>query len=242
MKYLKRFNEELKPSTYHSAAQKLKKKGFIERSNRLKTHASEVSYKNNVEQFFKFGVYELTIVLDGQKHTGKFYLDISAFDTNSFEDQFEDFKETGEGSIWIPVAIIPYDKETLERFSKIYDDEELIRNGYIWVFSMSIDFNITEDSIEFKNIIVEDYDTELYGSVKFNNRKDAVQFKKLLSNVFVDKSLKYPSAYTNHQTFYDAFYTEYGENLGLNNYSGFSGENIKNCIMTNLSINDIYVD
>ena len=242
MKYLKRFNEELKPSTYHSAAQKLKKKGFIERSNRLKTHASEVSYKNNVDQFSKFGVYELTIDLDGQKHTGKFYLNISSFDTNSFEDQFEDFKETGEGSIWIPVAIIPYDKETLERFSKIYDDEELIRNGYIWVFSMSIDFNITEDSIEFKNIIVEDYDTELYGSVKFNNRKDAVQFKKLLSNVFVDKSLKYPSAYTNHQTFYDAFYTEYGEVVGLDKYKGFNGDEIKKCIMSNLNINDIYVD
>lgn len=80
---------------------------------------------------------------------------------------------------------------------------------------MSIDFNITEDSIDFKNIIVEDYDSDLYGIVKFGNRKDAVQFKKLLSNVFVDKSLNYPSAYTNHQTFYDAFYTEYGENVGL---------------------------
>ena len=242
MKYLKRFNEELKPSTYHSAAQKLKKKGFVERSNRLKTHASEVSYKNNVDQFSKFGVYELTIDLDGQKHTGKFYLDISSFDINSFEDQFEYFKETSKGYIWIPVGIIPYDKETLERFSKIYDDDELIRNGYVWSFSMSIEFNITEDSIEFKNIIVEDYDTDLYGSVKFKNRRDAVQFKKLLSNVFVDKSLNYPSAYTNHQTFYDSFYAEYGENFGLNNYSGFSGENIKNFIMTNLSINDIYVD
>ena len=195
-----------------------------------------------MEQFSKFGVYELVIDLDGQKHTGKFYLDISSFDINAFVDQFEDFKETGVGSIWIPVAIIPYDKETLESFSKIYDDEELIRNGYIWAFSMSIDFNITEDSIEFKNIIVEDYDSDLFGSIKFKNRKDVVQFKKLLSNVFVDKSLKYPSAYTNHQTFYDAFYTEYGENSGLNNYSGFSDENIKNCIMTNLSINDIYVD
>ena len=41
------------------------KKGFIERSNKLKTHASEVSYKNNVEEFSKFGVYELTIDLDG---------------------------------------------------------------------------------------------------------------------------------------------------------------------------------
>ena len=239
MKYLKRFNEELKPSTYNSAAQKLKKKGFIERSNRLKTHASEVSYKNNVEEFSKFGVYELVIDLDGQKHTGKFYLNISAFDTGGFEDQFDDFKETGEGSIWIPVAIIPYDKETLERFSKIYDDE--ISTGYVWAFSMSIDFNITEDSIDFKNIIVEDYDSDLYGIVKFGNRKDAIQFKKLLSNVFVEKSLNYPSAYMGYNSFYDAFYTD-GEKVGLNNYSGFSGENIKNCIMTNLSINDIYVD
>ena len=29
MKYLKRFNEELKPSTYNSAAQKLKRKDLL---------------------------------------------------------------------------------------------------------------------------------------------------------------------------------------------------------------------
>lgn len=242
MKYLKRFNEELKPSTYHSAAQKLKNKGFIERSNKLETHASEVSYKNYLSKFSKFGLYDLVINFGGEKHTGKFYLDISAFDALRFEDDFEDFKETGEGSIWIGIVMIPYDKETLERFSKIYDDENL-NMKYIWALSVSIEFDITEDNIEFKNIIVDDYDKDLYGSVKFGNRKDALQFKKLLSNVFVDKSLNYPSAYMGYNSFYDAFYTEYGENLGLNTYSGFSGENIKNCIMTNLNINDIiYVD
>lgn len=43
MKFIKKFNEELNPSTYRSAARKLKKLGHEKRSDRIEKWTEEVS-------------------------------------------------------------------------------------------------------------------------------------------------------------------------------------------------------
>jgi hypothetical protein len=47
MKYLKKFNEELRPQTYMSAARKLDKLGHTDRANALKDWAKETEKRRD---------------------------------------------------------------------------------------------------------------------------------------------------------------------------------------------------
>ena len=97
MKYLKRFNEELKPSTYISASRKLAKIGHTDRAEELKAWAGEtekkeemVKWKQQLQNYSPFGIYKMNVVNpeSGEKFTADFALDVN-FDELSFEDSFE---------------------------------------------------------------------------------------------------------------------------------------------------------
>ena len=66
MKYLKKFNEELKPRTYLSAAKKLKAIGHTDRAKALEDWAEEtekrgeiVKWKDNLQDYALFGTYKI---------------------------------------------------------------------------------------------------------------------------------------------------------------------------------------
>ena len=101
MKYLKRFNEELKPSTYMSAAKKLTAIGHTGRAEELKDWAEETEkreevtkWKERLQDYGPFGTFKVNIVNPEteEKFTGDFYLDVN-FDELGFEDNFEYEKE-----------------------------------------------------------------------------------------------------------------------------------------------------
>lgn len=102
MKYLKRFNEELRSQTYKSASDKLSSLGHPRRSTKLSDWADQrknlenlEKWKANVEKFGKFGKFKFNICGMPENYgyikllmTDEFYIRID-FDEASFEDEIQ---------------------------------------------------------------------------------------------------------------------------------------------------------
>ena len=97
MKYLKKFNEGLRPQTYMSAARKLDKLGHTDRANALKDWSKEtekkeemIKWQDHIQDYAQFGTFKLTIknTETNETLTGDFHLDVN-FDDLSFSDEPE---------------------------------------------------------------------------------------------------------------------------------------------------------
>lgn len=214
MKYLKRFNEELKPSTYMSAAKKLTAIGHTDRAKELKDWAKETEkreeitkWKERLQDYGPFGTFKVNIVNPEteEKFTGDFYLDVN-FDELAFEDNFEWEKEkdpnnvSGVG-IFFFIGLIPTSEETLRKCMEIMPDPEF-GNGMFWGMSCGLDFEVKQGQVEFKKFNLDDYDENVAGNVSFADRSSANKFKTLLKNIFTNPELNYPSGYTDVEYIY----------------------------------------
>lgn len=202
MKYLKRFNEELNPSTYFRAARKLTKMGHHDRAKDLKDWGLEVEnreemdkWTKNIEEYSQFGVFKMTIKNeDGESITGDFYLDIT-FDDMSFSDDPED------GFAFF-VAMIPKSKKIIDKYNKLCPDFDF-GNGSIWGKIFILKYNIVDEKVEFDKWELWDYDSGMNGEISFSNRASANKFKNLLIKITTDPDLRYPSGYTDHVEAWD---------------------------------------
>ena len=68
MKYLRKFNEELKPQTYRSAARKLTKLGHTDRAKALTDWSNEVEskeemqkWRDQLQDYSNFGTFNINI-------------------------------------------------------------------------------------------------------------------------------------------------------------------------------------
>jgi hypothetical protein len=247
MKYLKRFNEELKPSTYSRAAMKLKKLGHDSRAKELEDWSDKrrideglLLWKENVKRFSKFGKFKLNIKnpKTDEKLTGDFYLDL-ILDRDSFGESLPDFINDKKGSFWIAGGIIPVDEETLNKCMEILPDPDDLHNGFFWGLSLSLYFIIESNTIEFNNYELNDYDSSLSGNVSIADRASANRLKTLLKNMFSKKDYNYPSGYNDFDNFYDMVWSVFGAQYGLSSDYGFSPEIITDFINT-LSPNEMY--
>lgn len=214
MKYLKRFNEELRPSTYMSAAKKLTAIGHTGRANALKDWAGETEkreemskWKDRLQDYGLFGSYKMNIVNPEteEKFTGDFYLDIN-FDEMAFEDSFEYEKENNPDnikgvSILFFIGLIPTSEETLRKCVEIMPDPEF-GNGMFWGMSCDLELQIINDRLTFTKFSLDDYDDNLSGNVSFADRASAGKFKNLLKSIFSNPELNYPSGYTDVEYMY----------------------------------------
>ena len=214
MKYLKRFNEELKPRTYLSAAKKLTDIGHTGRANVLKDWANEtekreemVKWKDRLQDYGLFGTYKMNIVNPEteEKFTGDFYLDIN-FDELGFEDNFESEKENNPDLIkgvyiFFFIGLIPTTEETLRKCEEIMPEPEF-GNGMFWGMSCGIEFEVVKNEVILKDFTLEDYDDNLSGKVSFADRASAGKFKNLLKSIFSNPELNYPSGYTDVEYMY----------------------------------------
>ncbi len=246
MKYLKKFNEELNASTYRSAAFKLKKLGektgnpnHLDRHKELldwseKAFDKELlkRWEENKKRFSKFGEFKLKITNKETKKSfiGKFYLDIS-LSKDSFGEDLEDIRHSGEGYIWIPIGLIPIDEETKDHYDSLVPGAECT-----YVGGLSITINFTLDSkIEFTKYDIENYD-DSYGIINISDRASAGKFKRLLVSIFSDPNLNYPA--WGYDSFYDMMNIGFGSELGPSDY-GFQPEQISDFIST-ISANEMY--
>ena len=208
MRYLKRFDEELKPQTYTSAAAGLNKLGHTKRANDLNVWA-EVSRENEankkmaamVDMYSKHGVFRIDI--GGGRVVGNFYLFLEV-DSYRNSENWQYWEEDGRfdgNNLWmvLDICLIPADEETFEKCSNNLDcskDRPYYASTLGIKFSDPIgverdgdrdeDRPYGEGQWEFtlnrpgKVAYIEgnEYD------VKFVNRAEAMKFRKLLIDVF----------------------------------------------------------
>lgn len=129
MRYLKRYNEELKPETYLSAAQKLQKLGHQRRPEALKSYAEEIKQRQKeerkaktLEEAKKLGEYDVKF----GDFVGRCYIYFSWIN-DDFDDYVQDFKSDDGSALWLrfSMGFIPVDEETLYLFN-----EGETRTGY----------------------------------------------------------------------------------------------------------------
>ncbi len=235
MKYLKRFNEELRPRTYLSAAKKLTAIGHNDRANTLKDWAEEtekreeiVKWKEKLQEYSPFGIYKVNVVNpeSGEKFTADFALDVN-FDELAFEDSFEFEKEKDSNnidgvSIFFFVGLIPTSEDLIKKCEEVMPESEF-GNGMFWGMSCGIDFKVQKGKVILEKFILDDYDYGLSGNVSFADRTSAGKFKNLLKNIFNNPDLNYPSGFTDADSLYQkleqviliqqSFFSDYGFEL-----------------------------
>jgi hypothetical protein len=238
MKYLKKFNEELKPSTYFSASRKLAKIGHWDRSKDLKDWGLEMEsreemdkWRKNIEKYSPFGVFKMTIKNDdGETITGDFYLDIN-FDDMAFLDE-------PENGITFFLGLIPTSEELINKYKELCQDFDF-GNGFFWGKIFHIEYNIVDQKVELTKWDFDDYDSDMNGKITFADRASANKFKNLLIKMTTDSDLRYPSGYTDHVEVWDKLTASIlGEASFASDY-GFELEDIAKYIRT-ISPNLLY--
>ena len=203
MKHLKTINE-LKSSTYKSAATKLKQMGHIRRSGELEEWTKEVENKERdareLENFnsFKHDVpFKINLVKSKwdsasktRKNeimmTGNFYLKPS-FDDSWAHDQYNDNVQddgTAEYSYHMPfeVGIMAADEETKEKFRMIEGQlSDEVYEGVYWLQRLYYKL-INEGTKEINPTGDFSWECRESDEIMFENRSEALRFKKM----FVD--------------------------------------------------------
>jgi len=244
MKYLKRFNEELKPSTYMSAAKKLTAIGHTDRANTLKDWSEQTEkredmakWKERLPEYSPFGTYKVNVVNPEteEKFTADFALDIN-FDELSFEDSFEWEKEKDPNNvsgvnIFFFIGLIPTSEEILKKCEEIMPEPEF-GNGMFWGMSCGIDFKVQNGQVILDKFTLEDYDENLSGNVSFADRASAGKFKNLLKSIFSNPELNYPSGYTDVDYMYQKLEQVILIRQGFSSDYGFELRNVADFINT----------
>jgi len=249
MKYLKRFNEELKPYTYVSAARKLTKMNQPERAKELKDWAHKRVLDDNIiemekirQEYDRFGVFKMKMTnkKTGKSVTGDFNLYIS-FDPDGFSDNYLSMKEDGSEleSIFITffIGLIPTSKELMaECHATLADPDQ--GNGFYWGLIFAPSFDIVDDQVVIKSIHIDNYDDSLSGDVTFVDRPSAGRFRTLMKNIVTDPNLGYPSGRNDVKEIWEGMEKTILVECELSSDYGFKLEDIGTAI-NKLNPNDI---
>ena len=203
MKHLKTINE-LKSSTYASAANKLKNMGHIRRSGELEEWTKEVQNKERdareLENFnsFKHDVpFKINLVKakwdpasKTRKHeimiTGNFYLKPSFDDSWAYDQYNDNVQEDGtvEYTYHLPfeIGIMAADEETKEKFRMIEENlSDEVYEGVYWLQRLYYKL-INQGSKEITPTGDFSWECRENDEIVFENRAEALRFKKM----FVD--------------------------------------------------------
>jgi hypothetical protein len=236
MKYLKKFNEELNSQTYLRAANKLKKFGnktSLDRAEKLKDWASQterkeymVKWKKNVDRLSKFGI--IKGIVKGEQIS--FYYDFS-FDSLNFEDTLEIEKENNPEnfSAHIPLTLwlTPTTEEDVEKCLESIPDD-YFSNGQLQAFYIAIDFSVVNNAVEFTGFSFYPED-EVLVSMTSNA---ASKILLMLSKLFTDRNLNYPSSDTRYNTEYEHLNAVICMENGLSVDYGFELSDVSDYIKT----------
>ena len=205
-------NEELKYQSYQSAAAKLSKLGHVKRSTELQKWADEIKKRESDAKTKKFeedakqlGTFQMKITgtqrfadqVHKQNIEGDFYVSFY-FNTDTIDDQFDNWYDGGQLWLEFPFAVIPVNDETKAKMIEgVEPNYGKPNNGMYYFQSMYLNFSeaitLGSDSEEDKkswvmkprgSVSLEDYG-EFYPV--FSNRSSAVRFKKALIDVFEGK-------------------------------------------------------
>ena len=211
MKYLKKFNEELKGSTFRSAALKLKQLGHTRRSQEIESYAIDVEErekKSQIEQRQKdmaqFGAFALTyykVRWDSSKKahietpimSGNFYLE-PGFDYGWFGDMVYDWIHDGsQYGLFAPIEIgtSPADDLTIQKWNELESagsfSEESWQGVYFGTRLMAQICKEGEVGVTSNGVCAwESRDSDIF---VFSSRAEAMRFKKMIVEALEGKNL-----------------------------------------------------
>lgn len=269
MKYLKRFNEELLPSTYISAASKLKALGHKRRAAELedwKKQVEEAEKKMRLNQRLRelegWGQFRLKFCKTKwdsktKAHNyepffeGNFYIEPS-FPYDWFHDMMHD-SEHEDFSLSLPIelGVMPADGETKIGFEKCKLAGEIWEGQYwptrVWIQIFDTGRRIPEKP----KCNYESQDNDIFF---FSTRAEAIRFKKLLieailgqndwgKNKWFERGL---TTALQHSFQKDREFREReraaGRNIADQYFSEADLPRVANAVKTGLSLNDLYLD
>lgn len=220
MKYLKKFNEELKSQTYKSAARKLKQImkekpnlgkaiGAEDRADKLLLHSKEVEkreelvkWKDSVEKFSKYGEFNIELSRPGapaiQPKVYSFYLELLTEIEMLVDSWDEEDQDNRSFSFGFAVGLIPKTVEDAEEI--LYNFNAEFHNGFFWGMWIWPTYKVLNSEVTFTGISINDYDSSPRHQIA--DRKSAVALKRLLVNLF-DPTFDYPSGYNDIPNMYD---------------------------------------
>lgn len=189
MRYLRKFNEELKSSTYKKAADQLKKLGHIRRSTELENWSKEVEIREenkNVKELISklspIGKFEMDI-LDQKNEiafNSEFYVNLY-FNSDLFIDMYDDYLRYPESrnngiSFSFDICLVPAndDEKSLE-FKKMFKYSSSLGCYCISGFYLILNDDINNVS---NYGITPIYNDNTFDNTLFSNRKEALKFKK----------------------------------------------------------------
>lgn len=210
MRYLKRFNEELKPETYISAAKKLKSigghdkraAGLEEWGNLERQKEEDRQIKAIVDRYSKHGTFRVNIAHSMSQlrskdflMAGDFYICID-FMQDWAAENFNDWMDGGreDSALWIPlmIGLIPANEETLNNMKSC--ELEMWRNtcwtsnaGAFLSYSIQEEGSYEDGDWDLKTARTDGggfYIEQHQYDIRFASRRDAMKFKKLLVDIF----------------------------------------------------------
>ena len=258
MKYLKKFNEELKSTTYKSAADKLsyrhsaRSKALSAFSDvRLKEEEEEAArialenerikkdkeykeWQDEIKRYSPFGLFTFKISPygGGPAFEEDFYLMV----THWYDDH--EIRQNSETWLNFDFHLVPKDIETYEKVKNCaeWDWQDGFR-FHIWRGWVNI--TTTEDYCEVNSFVTDSADN-FNGKIEIADRKTALKFKRLLYSIFTSKDYPdYVAAY--HETYpslYNAVEATLAES-GISSDFGLEMKNIADCI-NKITVNSLY--
>ena len=203
MRYLRKYNEELKSDTYKSAADKLTKMGHVKRPEELmkfhvvaKEREKEEAKRKAIEESSKLGTYKMTLKGRGDiKFTGDFYV-YFYWNNDNFDESYQDWKSFDNPSLWLQfdLAVLPASEES-EEFANNVLSKEIGLNYEGKCYLGSFGLNLTQggasyDENDKPTYVLKPNGTlfyfEEYDSITWYmaDRGSAQKFKKMLYDVF----------------------------------------------------------
>ena len=201
MRYLIKYNEELKSDTYKSAADKLKNMGHVKRPEELmkwhvisKEKEKEEAKRKAIEEASKLGTYKMTLNGRDGKFTGDFYVYLY-WNDDIVDENYEDWKSFDNNSLWLlfDFAVIPASEESKEFAQNVLDKEiGLNYEGkcYLGCFGLNLSHGGASydenDNITYVLKPNGGFYFEQYDSVGWcmADRASAQKFKKMLYDIF----------------------------------------------------------
>lgn len=259
MKYLKKFNEELKSTTYKSAADQLKykhpgkaktltefgnvrlaqeqeevKRIELERK-RLQKETEYKEWQDDIKRYSPFGLFTITIKpYDDEDFTEDFYLKVTHWYD---EGHYGEIAPNTETYLNLDFFLVPKDMEGFDKLDKLDWDWE---NGYIrHIWRGYVQVNLKEDYCNVESFSTDTADN-VNAQIEITDRKTALKFKRLMASIFSSKEYPdYVASYHETQpSLYNAVEATLAES-GISSDYGLEMSNIADCI-NKISVNSLY--
>jgi hypothetical protein len=258
MRYLK-YNEELKPTTYKSAADKLAKLGHHTRASILHKHSEDtvnknaiVNWEKQVETYSKYGKIKVLIEKDGDKSFEASeeevyfcfypYLEPYKDDTRfltSTDPRSIKVNELGwtieAASIYFEMWLIPQTREQFDRMNDLlqpdYYEPQFGFQTHTFYISLELEPNHFEFNEVKNNFYYNDGSFTAGTKVFLADRPSAGRIKILLKKFFADSSLQYPVPFED-KTMYRTLLSQVLAEPGISTECGIGMEDFAEYIAT----------